>query len=302
MLNPPCRTAATETGNQLLANLPSDTWRHIEPDLERVELVQGQTLQRPGAALKYVYFPASAVVSLVSGMQDGGSAEVAVVGHEGMVGVCAFMGDGSALSIGVVQTAGHGWRMPAPVLASHAARHEALMLTLLQYTQALLVQLAQTSACQRHHSLLQQLCCWLLQHQDRNRSHELLVTQERIADLLGVRRETVTERAQQLQKSGLISYARGHVAILDRKGLEAHSCECYAVVKAAYDKLGGGLSPAPLADQSQRVDAGRVLPLPVRALRKPASSATFDQAATHPTTSNNDHSAPVSPARRANGL
>ncbi len=173
------RTSATNVHNQLLAAWPSEVWAHVGSDLERVELVQGQTLHEAGTALKYVYFPISAVVSLVSGMQDGGSAEVAVVGHEGVVGVCAFMDGAVALSGGEVQTAGHAWRMRAPVLANHVARHAAMALPLLRYTQALLVQLAQTAACNRHHSLHQQLCRWLLLHQDRHRCDEFLVTHAR---------------------------------------------------------------------------------------------------------------------------
>ncbi len=272
MLSPLCRLAATDTGNQLLATLPSDTWRHIEPDLEHVELAQGRTLQEAGAASQHVYFPTTAVVSLVLGMRDGGSAEVAVVGNEGMVGVCALMGGGDALSGGVVQTAGHGWRMRASALVRHAALHEAAMLPFLRYTQALFVQLAQTSACHRHHSFHQQLCRWLLLHQDRHLGNDMLVTHERIAVLLGVRRETVTASALKLQRSGLIRYARGHIAILDRGGLEAHSCECYAVVKSAYDKLRGGVPPAVPATVYRRVDNVRVLPQAAHAQRQSAAA------------------------------
>jgi CRP-like cAMP-binding protein len=237
MSSPSCRLSAADTGNQLLAQLTDDDWHRVEPYLERVSLAQGRRLQEAGANVSYVYFPTSAVVSLVSAMSDGGSSEVAVVGNEGVVGVCAFMGGGGALSDGVVQNPGHCWRIRAPVLATLAVRHETVLLPLLRYAQALFVQLAQASACHRHHSFYQQLCCWLLLHQDHHPNKPLVVTHQRIAELLGVRRETVTEGALKLQRSGLIRYARGHIAILNRNGLEDHSCECYAVVKSAYDKL-----------------------------------------------------------------
>jgi CRP-like cAMP-binding protein len=240
-------------------------------------LAQGQTLQEAGATARHVYFPTTAVVSLVSGMRDGCTAEVAVVGSEGMVGVCAFMGGGGALSAGVVQTAGGAWRMPAAVLARHAAGNEALMLPLLRYTQALFVQLAQTSACNRHHSLHQQLCRWLLLHQDRHVGDDLLVTHERIADLLGVRRESVTTGALKLQKSGLIRYARGHIAILDRRGLEDHSCECYAVVRSAYDQLRRGAPQPPPAARLRPPGVGDLLPRMVQPLRRPAVAALAPQ-------------------------
>lgn len=271
MFNQPCTLACADTGNLLLDTLPSDAWQHVELDLELVDLAQGCTLQEAGAALQYVYFPTSAVVSLVLGMRDGGSAEVAVVGNEGMVGVCALMGGVAALSGGVVQTAGQCMRMRALVLARHAARHEAVMLPFLRYTQALFVQLAQTSACHLHHSIDQRLCRWLLAHQDRHPGNDLMVTHERIADLLGVRRETVTGSALKLQRRGLICYARGHITILDRGGLKDHSCECYAVVRSVYNKLGSGVLPAPLAAVHWRVDDGGGAPLkPTQALRRPA--------------------------------
>jgi CRP-like cAMP-binding protein len=252
----PCRLVVAERGNRLLAALPAPAWRQIEPDLQPVELVRGQTLQEAGSAQRYAWFPTTAVVSLVSDMQDGGSTEVAVVGNEGLVGVGAVMGDGSALSGGVVQSAGRGWRMRASVLAGHAARDEAVMRPLLRYTQALIVQFAQTSACHRHHSLQQQLCCWLLRHDDRHAGDELLVTQEGLATLLGVRRESVTVDALKLQKSGLIRYHRGHVTLLDRAGLEDRSCECYAVVRSAYDRLLGVDMAAPPASPQRPLAAG----------------------------------------------
>jgi len=271
MFSPSCRVAANDTGNQLLAKLPSDAWHRLKADLERIELTQGQTLQEAGAPLQYVYFPTTAVVSLVSGMRDGGSAGLAMVGNEGMVGVCAFMGGGDALSGGVVQTAGHGWRMLAAALACHAASQESVMLPLLRYAQALFVQLGQTSACHCHHSVQQQLCCWLLLHQDRHPGNDLLLTHERIADLLGVRRETVTSGAFKLQKLGLIRYARGHIVILDRRGLEDCSCECYAVVKSAYDKLSDEVLVEPRATGRPGVDNRRMLTQAAPALRQPDS-------------------------------
>lgn len=228
---------STTKTSQLLDALPSTEWERLHPDLQHVDLEQGRMLHQAGSALQHVYFPTTAIVSLVSGMQDGASAEVAVVGYEGMVGISAFMGGGSPLGSAVVQTAGHGWRMRASDLARHAARSEAVMLPLLRYTQALFTQLAQTSACNRHHSLDQKLCCWLLSHRDRHLSQDLRVTHEHMAGMLGVRRETVTAGALKLQQAGLIRYARGCVSILDCIGLEARSCECYAVVKSAYDRL-----------------------------------------------------------------
>jgi len=266
-----CRLAANDTGNQLLAQLGDDAWHHFEADLELVELAPGRTLHEAGARLHHVYFPTSAVVSLVSAMQDGASTEVAMVGNEGMVGVCACMGGDTALSGAVVQTAGQAWRMRAPVLAGHAARHAAVMQPLLRYAQALFVHLAQTSACHRRHTFHQQLCCWLLLHQDHQPGNDLRVTQERIAELLGVRRETVTGGALRLQKLGLISYTRGHIVILDRHGLEGQSCECHAVVKLAYDKLSDAAPPAPLAAGQWRAGAGCVVPKDELARRRTAT-------------------------------
>ena len=238
--------------SQLLDALPANEWERMHPDLQHVDLEQGQTLHEAGRALQHVYFPTTALVSLVSGMQDGASAEVAVVGHEGMVGVGAFMGGGASQSSAVVQTSGYGWRMRATDLGNHAARSEAVMLPLLRYTQALFAQLAQTSACHRHHSLDQQLCCWLLKHRDRQLSQDLRVTHEHMAGLLGVRRETVTAGALKLQQAGLIRYVRGCVSLLDCIGLEARSCECYSVVKSAYDRLRTHAPPRMPAFAAQR--------------------------------------------------
>jgi CRP-like cAMP-binding protein len=232
----PATTSPFQT-NQLLATLSSAEGLHLEPDLEWVELSAGTLLHAGGKPLRHVHFPATATVSLVSSMADGASAEVAVVGSEGMVGICAFMGDANALSDAVVQRPGHAWRMSTAAVLHHTRRSPVFMQQLLGYTQALFTHMAQCSACNRHHALDQQLCRWLLQHLDRQEGSEMQVTQERIASLLGVRREGVTGGALKLQKAGLIHYRRGHIAIIDRSGLEARSCECYGVVRRVYDRL-----------------------------------------------------------------
>lgn len=223
--------------NQLLATLSSVEWQHLEPDLEWVDLAAGDLLYASGQALSHVHFPASATVSLVSSMADGASAEVAVVGSEGMVGICAFMGNANALSDAVVQRPGNAWRMSTAAVLHHTRRSSEVMQRLLGYTQALFTHMAQCSACNRHHALDQQLCRWLLLHLDRQDGADMRITQERIASLLGVRREGVTSGALKLQRAGLIDYHRGHISIIDRNGLEARSCECYSVVRRAYDRL-----------------------------------------------------------------
>ena len=229
--------ASVRTMNRVFAALPYVEWLGLEPDLERVELAPGAMLYESGVVLKHVYFPTTAVVSLVSSMMDGASVEVAVVGNEGVVGVCAFMGGGRALSGAVVQSGGHALRMSARAIAWHASHSDAFMQKLLCYTQALFTHMAQTSACNRHHELDQQLCRWLLLNLDRRNGNEVTVTHERIAGMLGVRREGVTGAAMKLQKEGLIQYRRGRIAVLDRSGLERRSCECYSVVRQAYDRL-----------------------------------------------------------------
>lgn len=223
--------------SHLLTALPDGERDLLQPDLEWDELHAGAMLHQAGAELRHVYFPATATVSLVSSLEDGSSAEVAVVGSEGMVGVCAFMGETTAQCDAIVQRPGHAARMGIQALQRHTQRSPALMQQLLSYTQALITHMAQSSACNRHHALDQQLCRWLLQHLDRQDDTDMLATQERIASLLGVRREGVTSGALKLQKAGLIEYHRGHISILDRHGLEARSCECYGVVRRAYDKL-----------------------------------------------------------------
>ena len=231
--------------NQLLASLPPEWTDYLHPRIESVDLAAGATLQEAGSVLRHVYFPVSAVVSLVSPLQDGACAEVAVVGCEGVVGVGAFMGGGVAHSSAVVQRAGLAWRLSARDLAELARQAEPVMQQLLRYTHALFTHMAQTSACHRHHALAQQLCRWLLQHLDRQTGDDLRVTQERIAAMLGVRREGVTGAALQLQREGLISYSRGHIQVLDRLGLQQRCCECYGVVQRAYAQLRSGSSSWP---------------------------------------------------------
>ncbi|MGO9996041.1 MAG: Crp/Fnr family transcriptional regulator [Steroidobacteraceae bacterium] len=223
--------------NHLLGCLPDAEWRRWSPLLERVQMPLGQVLYESGVTLGYVYFPITAIVSLLYVMENGASAEIAVVGNEGLVGVSLFMGGESTPSRAVVQSAGLGCRLKAQTMKAEFDRAGPVLHLLLRYTQALLTQMAQTAVCNRHHSLDQQLCRWLLLSLDRLQGDELVMTQELIANMLGVRREGVTEGALKLQKSGLIQYARGHITVLDRKGLEARTCECYAVVKREYDRL-----------------------------------------------------------------
>lgn len=197
----------------------------------------GQVLYESGIALDYVYFPITAIVSLLYVMENGASAEIAVVGNEGIVGVSLFMGGQSTTSRAVVQSAGLGCRLRATVMKAEFDKAGAALHLLLRYTQALITQMAQTAVCNRHHSLDQQLCRWLLLSLDRLQGAELAMTQELIANMLGVRREGVTDAALKLQKAGLIKYSRGHITVLDRKGLESRTCECYAVVKREYERL-----------------------------------------------------------------
>jgi len=223
--------------NSLLAALPDPEWRRWQPLLEHLEMPLGQVLYESGATLAHVYFPITSIVSLLYVMENGASAEIAVVGNEGLVGVSLFMGGESTPSRAVVQSAGQGFRLKAQLMKDEFNRAGPVLHLLLRYTQALITQMAQTAACNRHHSLDQQLCRWLLLSLDRLQGNELVMTQELIANMLGVRREGVTEAALKLQHAGLISYARGHIVVLDRSGLEQRSCECYAVVKHEYDRL-----------------------------------------------------------------
>ncbi len=223
--------------NQLLAALPAAERERWLPQLERVDMPLGEVLYESGATLKHVYFPITAIVSLLYVMENGASAEIAVVGNEGVVGISLFMGGGSTPSRAVVQSAGEGFRLKAAAITEAFNRSGPVMHLLLRYTQALITQMAQTAVCNRHHTLDQQLCRWLLLSLDRLEGDELVMTQELIANMLGVRREGVTEGATKLQKAGLIRYARGHITVLDRAGLEERTCECYAVVKKEYDRL-----------------------------------------------------------------
>ena len=223
--------------NRLLAVLPAAEWARWSPLLEWVDMPLGQVLYESGVALGYVYFPITSIVSLLYVMENGASAEIAVVGNEGLVGVSLFMGGESTPSRAVVQSAGVGCRLKARTMKDEFDRAGPVLHLLLRYTQALLTQMAQTAVCNRHHTLDQQLCRWLLLSMDRLQGNELVMTQELIANMLGVRREGVTEGALKLQKAGLIRYARGHMTVLDRQGLEARTCECYGVVKREYERL-----------------------------------------------------------------
>ena len=223
--------------NQLLAALPTAEWERWLPQLESVDLQLGQVLYEAGGTLSHVYFPTTAIVSLLYVMENGASAEIAMVGNEGIVGISLFMGGESTSSRAVVQSAGQGFRLKAQSVKEEFNRAGPVLHLLLRYTQALITQMAQTAVCNRHHTLDQQLCRWLLLSMDRLEGNELMMTQELVANMLGVRREGVTEGAIKLQQAGLIRYARGHITVLDREGLEARTCECYAVVKKEYDRL-----------------------------------------------------------------
>lgn len=223
--------------NRLLRVLPNDVWQRIAPHLELVPLPLGSALYESGVDLKHVHFPTTAIVSLLHVLVSGASTEIALVGLDGVVGVSLFMGGGSTPSRAVVQSEGHALRLPAQVLKEEFERAGPAMHLLLRYTQSLITQMAQTAVCNRHHSLQQQLCRWLLLSLDRLPGLELAMTQELIANMLGVRREGVTTAAGQLQQAGIICYRRGHITVLDRPALEAQACECYAVVKRETDRL-----------------------------------------------------------------
>ena len=223
--------------NQLLASLPDSEWQRWSGALEPVEMPLGEVLYEPGVALNYVYFPMTSIVSLLYVMENGASAEIAVVGNEGIVGVSLFMGGESTPSRAVVQSAGTGCRLKAQLMKDEFNKAGPVLHLLLRYTQALITQMAQTAVCNRHHTLDQQLCRWLLLSLDRLEGDELVMTQELIANMLGVRREGVTEGALRLQKLGFIKYSRGRITVLNREGLEDRTCECYAVVKREYDRL-----------------------------------------------------------------
>jgi CRP-like cAMP-binding protein len=229
--------AANPKENQLIDALPAADYKRWQKSLEPVDLPLGAVLYESGGVLKHVYFPTTAIISLLYVMANGASAEIAVVGKEGLVGISIFMGGESTPSRGLVQSAGSGFRIKADIIKQEFARSGPVLHLFLRYTQALITQMAQTAVCNRHHSLDQQLCRWLLLSMDRLNGAELVMTQELIANMLGVRREGVTEGALKLQKAGLIKYVRGRITILDRAGLSARSCECYEVVKKEYDRL-----------------------------------------------------------------
>jgi CRP-like cAMP-binding protein len=233
----PRAAAAEARQNALIAALPDVVRARWMSQMQPVDLPHGQVLYESGDTLTHVFFPTTAIVSLLNVMEDGASTEIAVVGFEGIVGVALFMGGQSTTSRAVVQSAGRGLRLSAPLMLEEFNRAAAAMHLLLRYTQALITQMAQTAVCNRHHSLDQQLCRWLLLSLDRLRTNELVMTQGLIANMLGVRREGVTEAAGRLHSARVIRYRRGHITILDRDALERRACECYAVVKKEYDRL-----------------------------------------------------------------
>ncbi|MHB1403501.1 MAG: Crp/Fnr family transcriptional regulator [Thiobacillus sp.] len=223
--------------NHLLAALPAAEFEPLAAHLEWVPLALGEVLYEPGGQLQHAYFPTTAIVSLHYVMASGASAESAGVGNEGVVGIALFLGGNTTPSSAVVQTAGHAYRLERSKLLQEFNRAGSMQRLLLRYTQALITQMMQAAACNRHHSIEQQLCRWLLLTLDRLPSNELVMTQELVASMLGVRREGITEAAGKLQRAGLISYRRGHIEVLDRSGLETHACECYAVVKKEISRL-----------------------------------------------------------------
>ncbi|MDP3332342.1 MAG: Crp/Fnr family transcriptional regulator [Methylococcaceae bacterium] len=223
--------------NHLLAALPEEEYEFLFPHLEAVKMPLGEVIYESGGELRYVYFPSTCIVSLLYVMENGSSAEIAVVGNEGIIGIALFMGGGSMPNRAVVQSAGHAYRLKGSLIKKEFAQNGPMMRLLLRYTQALITQMAQTAVCNRHHSIDQQLCRWLLLSLDRLPSNKLTMTQELIANMLGVRREGVTEAAGKLQEAGLINYSRGQIIVLDRAGLEERVCECYQVVKTETDRL-----------------------------------------------------------------
>jgi CRP-like cAMP-binding protein len=231
--------------NHLLAAMPATEFERLSPHLELVELPLGEVLYESGGRLDHVYFPTTCIVSLLYVLENGASAEIAVVGNEGILGISLFMGGETTPSRAVVQSAGFGYRLRAPLLKQEFSRAGPVLRLLLRYTQALITQMTQTAVCNRHHSVEQQLCRWLLLSIDRLSSNSLNMTQELMANMLGVRREGVTGAAGNLQRAGLIRYHRGQIEVIDRPGLEKTVCECYAVVKAEFARL---LSDIPRGD------------------------------------------------------
>lgn len=223
--------------NYLIAALSAETYNRLLPHFELVSLPLGKVLYESGDTLRYAYFPTDSIISMLYVMESGASVEISMVGNEGIIGVALFLGGESTSSLAVVQSAGHAYRLKAQYLKDEFSRHGEFMQLMLRYTQALLTQMAQTAVCNRHHSIEQQLCRWLLLSLDRLPDNQLVMTQELIAHMLGVRREGVTEAAGKLQKLGVIEYSRGHITVVDRTQLEKLSCECYAVVKKETDRL-----------------------------------------------------------------
>ena len=223
--------------NRLLAALTAAELDRLSPQLELVPMLLGDTLYQPGGQLQHAYFPTTAIVSLLYILESGSATEIAGVGNDGMLGISLFMGGNTTPSSAVVQTAGHGYRLRKSLLKAEFDRGGPLHRLLLSYTQALVTQMCQTAACNRHHSIEQQLCRWLLLTLDRLPSNELIMTQELVAAALGVRRESITEAAGNLQRAGIVRYRRGHIAVLERRGLEAGACECYSVVKKELARL-----------------------------------------------------------------
>ena len=227
----------TPLQNHLLAALPKHEYEELLPNLEKITLPLGEALYESGGELRYVYFPITSIVSLLYVMENGASAEIAVVGNEGIIGIALFMGGGTMPNRAVVQSAGYAYRLKGSLIQKAFTQQGSMMRLLLRYTQSLITQMSQTAVCNRHHTIDQQLCRWLLLSLDRLDSNDLVMTQELIANMLGVRREGVTEAAGKLQQAGLIHYSRGHIHMLDRAGLEARVCECYQVVKTESDRL-----------------------------------------------------------------
>lgn len=244
-------TPHSPSQNHLLAAMPAAAFERVRPHLELVEMPLGKVLYESGGRLDHVYFPTTCIVSLLYVLENGASAEIAVVGNEGILGISLFMGGETTPSRGVVQSAGFGYRLQAALLKQEFDRAGPVLRLLLRYTQALITQMTQTAVCNRHHSVEQQLCRWLLLSLDRLSSNSLRMTQELIANMLGVRREGVTEAAGNLQRAGLIRYKRGRIDVIDRPQLEKTVCECYAVVKAEFDRL---LKDIPREDAPRGID------------------------------------------------
>ena len=230
-------TTPSPNQNHLLGALPTAEFERLAAHLKLVPMPLGEILYEPGEQLQHAYFPTTAIVSLHYVMESGASAETAGVGNEGVVGIALFMGGDTTPSSAVVKTAGHAYRLERRLLKQEFDRSGLLQRLLLRYTQALITQMTQTAACNRHHSVEQQLCRWLLSTLDRVPSHELIITQELVASMLGVRREGITEAAGKLQDAGFIRYRRGHITVLDRPGLETRACECYVVVRNELNRL-----------------------------------------------------------------